>query len=93
MFVYGKCECFIIEMLYVGVLCASHSSTHASFCMTCHLIMLIEDARGDHMEEAYTRAGHDCLVGSHECLLLFTPSCCSECLYICRGVCTYTDIL
>ena len=21
---------------------------------------------------------HNCLVGSHECLLLFTPSCCSE---------------
>ena len=24
---------------------------------------------------------HNCLVGSHECLLLFTPSCCSECFY------------
>ena len=24
---------------------------------------------------------HDCLVGSHECLLLFTPSWCSECFY------------
>ena len=26
-------------------------------CMTCSLLMLVEDARGDHMEEAYFRAG------------------------------------
>ena len=24
---------------------------------TCSLLMLVEDARGDHMEEAYSRAG------------------------------------
>ena len=24
---------------------------------------------------------HDCLIGSHECLLLFTPSCCYECFF------------
>ena len=29
----------------------------AAFCMTCSLLMLVEDARGDHMEEAYSRAG------------------------------------
>ena len=29
-------------------------------------------------------------VGSHECLLLFTPSCCSECFYdLYRCVCVY----
>ena len=27
------------------------------FCMTFSLVMLVEDARGDHMEEAYSRAG------------------------------------
>ena len=26
----------------------------AAFCMTCSLLMLVEDARGDHMEEAYS---------------------------------------
>ena len=46
---------------------------NAAFCMTCSLLMLVEDAIGDHTEEAY------CFIGSHECLLLFTPSCCSEC--------------
>ena len=38
------------------------------------------------MQEAYGRGilqsrSHNCLIGSHECLLLFTPSCCCECLY------------
>ena len=29
---------------------------NAAFCMTCSLLMLVEDERGDHMEEAYSRA-------------------------------------
>ena len=29
---------------------------YAAFCMTCRLLMLVEDARGDHTEEAYYRA-------------------------------------
>ena len=28
-----------------------------AFCMTCSLLMLVKDARGDHMEEAYSRDG------------------------------------
>ena len=27
---------------------------NAAFCMPCRLLMLVEDARGDHMEEAYS---------------------------------------
>ena len=30
---------------------------NAAFCMTCSLFMLVEDAIGDHTEEAYSRAG------------------------------------
>ena len=30
---------------------------NAAFCMTGSLVMLVEDERGDHMEEAYSRAG------------------------------------
>ena len=30
---------------------------NAGFCMTCSLLMLVEDAIGDHTEEAYSRAG------------------------------------
>ena len=55
---------------------------NAAFCMTCSLLMLVDDAIGDHTEEAYSRAGlNNCFISSHECLLLFTPSCCGECFY------------
>ena len=30
---------------------------NAAFCMTCSLLVLVEDAIGDHTEEAYSRAG------------------------------------
>ena len=30
---------------------------NAASCMTCSLLMLVEDARGDHIEEEYSRAG------------------------------------
>ena len=30
---------------------------NAALCMTCRFLMLVEDAIGDHMEKAYSRAG------------------------------------
>ena len=30
---------------------------NAAFCMTCILLMLVEDAIDDHTEEAHSRAG------------------------------------
>ena len=30
---------------------------NTAFCMTCSLLMLVEDAIGDHTEDAYSRAG------------------------------------
>ena len=33
------------------------SGLNAAFRMTCRLLMLVENERGDHMEEAYSRAG------------------------------------
>ena len=41
---YGKYKCFVMQLLYLCVLCAS-SMLHS-------LQMLVEDARGDHMEKA-----------------------------------------
>ena len=63
----SSCRCciFVSCVHLVAVL-------NAAFCMTCSLLMLVEDARGDHMEEAYSNAD---LICSHECLLLFIPSC------------------
>ena len=44
---YVKCQCFIMQMLY---LCVHHVAVlYAAFCMTCSLLMLVEDERGDHM--------------------------------------------
>ena len=54
MLVYGKYEC---------ICCMFVSCVHPvivlndEFCMTCSLLMLVEDARCDHMEEVYSRAG------------------------------------
>ena len=57
MLVHGMYECFVMQMVYVCV-CVHHVAVHnAAFCMTCSLLMLVEDARGDHMEEAYSSAG------------------------------------
>ena len=43
--------CMFVSCVYpVAVL-------NAVFCKACRLLMLVEDARGDHMEEAYSRAG------------------------------------
>ena len=42
----------------VFVSCVHHVAVlNAAFCMTCSLLMLVEVARGDHIEEAYSRAG------------------------------------
>ena len=56
-----RCSMFVACVHPVAIL-------NAAFCMTGSLLMLVEDARGDHMEEA-----HNCLVGSHKRLLQFTP--------------------
>ena len=54
MLVYGKCDCFVMQMF---VSCVHPVAVlNAAFCMTCSLLTLVEDARGDHTEEAYSRA-------------------------------------
>ena len=41
MLVYGKCECFVMQVLYVCVLCDPVAVLNAAFCMTCSLLMLV----------------------------------------------------
>ena len=55
MLVYGESECFVMQMLYVCVLCAPCSSSQC--CIMHYLQFVIKDAGGDHMEEVYSRAG------------------------------------
>ena len=47
----------VMQILYVCVLCAPVAVLNAALSMTCRLLMLVEDARGDHIEEAYSRSG------------------------------------
>ena len=62
---------------------------NVAFCIACSLLMLYEDARGDHMKVAYCRYWimTELYVTSHECLLLFSQSCC---FYYFRGFCACT---
>ena len=64
-----RCYMFVACVYPVAVL-------NAAFCMTCSLLMLVEDARG-----ILQSLSHDCIIGNHECLLLFTTSCCCEYFY------------
>ena len=60
-----SCRCSCMESMSVSSCrcCMFLSCVHpvavlnTAFCMTCSLLMLVEDARDDHMEEAYSRAG------------------------------------
>ena len=46
----SSCRCMFVSCVNpVAVL-------NAASCMTCSLLMMVEDARGDHMEEAYSKA-------------------------------------
>ena len=54
---------------------------NAVFCMTCRLLMLVEDARDDHMEETCSRAG---LITA-----LYVTMSVSFCFMICRYGCIY----
>ena len=80
MIVYGKYECFFMQMFvsyvhYVAVL-------NAAFCMTCCLLMLVEGAIGDHMEEAYSKAGlMAALYVAMSVSVCLRPSCCCECFF------------
>ena len=38
-------------------MCVSCVYPNAALCFTCSLSMLVQDARGDHMEEACSRTG------------------------------------
>ena len=57
MLVYGKYECSSCRCCMFVSCVHPVAVLNAAFCMTYSLLMLVEDARGEHMEEAYSRAG------------------------------------
>ena len=96
MLVYGKCECFVMQMFYVCVLCVSCGSSQ--YCVL-HVLQLVNAGRGC-KRRPYGRGilqswSHNCLVSSHECLLsicLPHPASMSA-FMICRGSCACTEML
>ena len=48
----SSCRCYIFVSCVHPV-----AVLNAAFCMTCSLLMLVEDEIGDHTEETYSRAG------------------------------------
>ena len=78
-----KCCMFVSCVHPVGVL-------NTAFCMTCIMLMLGRP----YVRDILQSRSHDCFIGSHECLLLFTPSCCGECFYhFFSGLCACTEML
>ena len=48
----------VVFYVCMFLFCVHHVAVlNAAFCTTCSLLMLVDDARGGHMEEAYSRAG------------------------------------
>ena len=58
-------------------LCESRGSPQ---CCVLHDLQFVNAGR-PYERGILQSQSHDCLVGSHECLLLFTPSCCGEFFY------------
>ena len=58
-----RCSCMGSMSVSSCICCMFVSCVHpvaflnAPFCMTCSLLMLVENAGVDHMEEAYSRTG------------------------------------
>ena len=85
----SSCRCcmFVSSVHHVAVL-------NAAFCMTCSLLMLVEDARGDHMEEAYSRAGlMTALYVSMSVSFCLPHPVTVSAFIICSGLCDCTEML
>ena len=82
-----KCCMFLSCVHPVAVL-------NAAFCMTCSLLMLVEDARVGHMEEAYSRAGlmTALQIAMRVSFCLPYPVTVSA-FIICNGLCACTEML
>ena len=83
--VFFSCRCCMF------VSCAHPVAVlNVAFCITCSLLMMVEDARGDHIEESYPRASFMTAL-----LVAMSVACClphhiGECFYYLEMfVCVY----
>ena len=94
MLVYGKYECFVMQVLYVCVLLASCASSQ---CRILHDLQFVNDGRGC-KRRPYGRGilqsrSHDCLIGNHECRFCLPHPVVVSTFIICSGLCAFTEIL
>ena len=67
---------------------------NAAFCMTCSWLMLVEDARGDHMEGSYSRAGlMTALLVAMSVSFCLTHPVAMSAFISCSGLCACTEML
>ena len=94
MLVYGKCESFVMQMLYI---CVIRASSGSSQCSVLHDLQFVNDSRRCKRRRyeigILQSRSHDCHVGSHGGLLRFITSCwgfveaCVRILRSCECVC------
>ena len=82
-----RCYMFVSFQHPVAVL-------NPAFCMICSLLMLVEHARGDHIEEAYYKAGLMTALYVAMSVSFCLPHPVAVCGFmICRGLCACTEML
>ena len=62
MLVYGECECFVMQMLYVCVLCASCGSSQ---CCVLHDLQFVNAGRGCNRRPYRRELAHILLIGEY----------------------------
>ena len=86
MLMYGKCECFVMQM-YVCVLCASCGSSQC-----CSLLVLVEDARAT-ICNRHTSRSHNGIVVTGLSVSCLPHPVAVNVFMICRGLCACTEML
>ena len=94
MLVYLKYECFVMQMLYVCVLCASCGSSQR---FILHDLQFVHAGRGckrrPYGMDILQSRSHDCPISNHECLRLFTHPVAVSAFIICSGLCACTEMV
>ena len=90
----GSVSVFVMQMLYVCVLCASCGSSQ---CCVLHDLQFVNAGRGCN-RRPYRRGilqsrSHNCFIGSHECLFCLPHPVAVSAFMICRGLCAFTEML